>query len=179
MYELCIYNRFSSYLQTADNQFGFKKGLGCSHAIYTARNIIENFVKGGATVNICVIDISKAYDKTDHHALFIKLMQRKIPNEILLTLESNCWTCVRWGESTSAFFIIRLGVRQGSVLAPYLFAVYVNDIAGKYQIGQRSFVILYADDILILSASVCDLQNLLHKCELELKWLNMAINAKK
>ena len=86
---------------------------------------------------------------------------------------------MRWGESTSAFFIIRLGVRQGSVLAPYLFAVYVNDIAGKYQIGQRSFVILYADDILIISASVCDLQNLLHKCEIELKWLNMAINAKK
>lgn len=41
------------------------------------------------------------------------------------------------------------------------------------------FVILYADDILLISASVSDLQNLLHRCELELYWLNMAINARK
>jgi hypothetical protein len=182
VYELCVYERFQTFLTSADNQFGFKKGLGCSHAIYAVRNIVEHFVKGGATVNLCALDLSKAFDKTDHNALFIKLMQRNLPIEVLCTLENwfnNCWTCVKWRESTSSFFQIKLGVRQGSVLSPFLFAVYVNDIVGRYSIGQGTFIVLYADDILLISPSVCELQNLLYRCETELRWLNMSINAKK
>ena len=37
-------------------------------------------------------------------------------------------------------------------------------------------IILYADDILLLSPSVTRLQHLLHKCEVELAWLDMSIN---
>ena len=109
-------------------------------------------------------------------------MQRNIPIELLCTLENwfhNCWTCVKWRDSTSSFFQIKLGVRQGSVLSPTLFAVYINDIIGKSVIGKRAYIILYADDILIVSTSLCELQDLLRKCEFELKWLNMSINAKK
>jgi len=182
VYELCVYERFKNYFISSDNQFGFKKGLGCSHAIYAVRNIVEHFVKDGATVNICALDLSKAFDKTDHNALFIKLMQRNLPIEVLLTLEnwfSDCWTCIRWRESTSHFFQIKLGVRQGSVLSPFLFAVYVNEIIGRYRIGQGTFIVLYADDILLISVSICELQNLLFRCEQELQWLNMSINVKK
>ena len=35
IFEHCILDRFSSFLATLDNQFGFKKGLSCSHAIYS------------------------------------------------------------------------------------------------------------------------------------------------
>jgi len=38
---------------------------------------------------------------------------------------------------------------------------------------------LYADDILLLSPSVTYLERLLHLCENELAWLDMAINFKK
>jgi hypothetical protein len=146
------------------------------------RNIVEHFVKGGATVNLCALDLPKAFDKTDHNALFIKLMQRNLPIEVLCTLENwfnNCWTCVKWRESISSFFQIKLGVGQGSVLSPFLFAVYGNDIVGRYSVGQGTFIVLYADDILLISPSVCELQNLLYRCETELRWLNMSINAKK
>ena len=74
---------------------------------------------------------------------------------------------------------MKLGVRQGSVLSLFLFTIYVNDIIGRYVIGQRTFVVLYANDILLISISICELQNLLRICEIELKWLNMAINANK
>jgi len=30
-------DKFQSLSSTGDNQFGFKKGSGCSHAIYTCR----------------------------------------------------------------------------------------------------------------------------------------------
>ena len=41
------------------------------------------------------------------------------------------------------------------------------------------FIILYADDILLISQSVVDLEKLLHLCKRELNWLDMAINLKK
>ena len=45
--------------------------------------------------------------------------------------------------------------------------------------GRNSFVVLYADDILILTSSVSELQRLLHICENELIWLDMSINVNK
>ena len=38
--------------------------------------------------NICSIDLSKAFDKVNHHALFLKLMNRLIPNQLLNLLVS-------------------------------------------------------------------------------------------
>jgi exonuclease III len=182
VFELCILDKFKSYFSTEDNQFGFKKGLGCTHAIYTVQNIVNKFVKDGSTVNICALDLTKAFDKTNHHALFIKLMKRYIPVDLLDTLEywlSNNWSCIKWFNTFSPAFKICLGVRQGSVLSPYLFAVYLDELADRRSNGRFSYIILYADDILLVSSSLCELQILLHACERELKWLDMAINVNK
>ena len=46
VFELCILDRFSSFLTSCDNQFGFKKGIGCNHAIYTVHKLTEYFIKG-------------------------------------------------------------------------------------------------------------------------------------
>jgi len=180
VFEHCILNRFDTFLSSDDNQFGFKKGSSCSHAIFTLRNIVEHFVKGGNTVNLCSIDLSKAFDKTNHNALLIKLMKRRIPIKLLDILDfwlKNCWSCVKWNNSYSDFFKIEFGVRQGSVLSPTLFAVYLNDVVAEC--NSHSIALLYADDILLISPSVCSLQTALNDCERELKWLDMIINAKK
>ena len=60
----------SDYLTTSDNQFGFKKGMSCAHAIYTLRSAIDYYVNCGSTVNVCSIDLSKAFDRMNHHVLF-------------------------------------------------------------------------------------------------------------
>ena len=49
----------------------YKKGRGCTTAIYTVRKSIEYFVGGGSTVNICSIDLSKAFDKVIKSPCFI------------------------------------------------------------------------------------------------------------
>ena len=80
----------------------------------------------------------------------------------------------------SDMFRVDFGVRQGSVLSPFLLAVYLDDLAKlcnrKSNVG---FIILYADDILLLAPSVCELDNLFKICEHELKLLDMTINFKK
>jgi hypothetical protein len=98
LFEMAILNRFASYFISSDYQFGFKKHSSCKHAIYCVRNVIESFIANGSTVNVCALDLSKAFDRMNHYALFSKLMDRNYPNEILSILE--CWfrasiTCVR------------------------------------------------------------------------------------
>jgi hypothetical protein len=185
IFEHCILQRYKRFLCTSDNQFGFKPGLGCTHAINTVRCIVNHHIKSGSTVNICALDLSKAFDKMNHHALFIKLMNRHIPNEILSVLEnwfSCCYTCVKWYGYKSKFFAIQIGVRQGGVLSPTLFAIYLDDVVKnvcRHRYGSTLSIVLYADDVLIMSNSVQALQYLLSACETELIYLDMVINSKK
>ena len=75
----------------------------------------------------------------------------------------------------SDFIQIKFCVGQGSVLSPQLFAVYSNDIVSQLSISQRCFVVLYADDILIMAPSVCNLQQLVNACQVELDLLDMQV----
>ena len=87
-----VLENFRSYLSTSDNQFGFKKHVGCSHAIYALRSVVDYFVSNGSTVNLCSLDVSKAFDRLNLYALFSKLIDRFIPVNIILLL-FNWYSC--------------------------------------------------------------------------------------
>jgi len=58
-------------LSTSPLQFGFKKKLGIRHALYVLTSTVEYIVKNGSTVNVALLDISKAFDNVHH----IKLLR--------------------------------------------------------------------------------------------------------
>ena len=62
IFEHAVLVRFADYFTTSDHQFGFKKNLSCSHAIYCVRNVVDRYVNNGSTVNICTVDLSKDFD---------------------------------------------------------------------------------------------------------------------
>ena len=123
-----------------------------------------------------------AFDKVNHHALVIKLMKRHVPIKLLNLLVywlENCFSCVKWDGILSHAFKFEFGVRQGSVLSPFLFDIYLDDLIDFRRSNYSNFVILYADDIMLLTRSVCELQRMLTAREHELSWLDMSINSKK
>ena len=83
------------------------------------------------------------------------------------------------GRTSTQISSVMFGVRQGSVLAPFLFAVFLNELSDTCNLDRNRFIVLYADDILLISLSIANLENLIHLCERELNWLDMAINYKK
>jgi len=109
-------------------------------------------------------------------------MKRQLLVKLLRILESlltQCYSRIRWNNVTTVNFAVNFGVTQGSVLSPFLFAIYLDDLC-KLCVGERSrFIVVYADDIMLISPSVVEIERLLHACENELNWLDMAINFKK
>ena len=57
-------------------------------SIYSVRKVVDHCVNGGSTVNVCLLDLSKAYDKMNHFGLYIKLMNRSIAVQVLSVLEN-------------------------------------------------------------------------------------------
>ena len=70
-------------------------------------------------------------------------------------------------------------MRQGSVLSPFLFAIYIDDLVALCKPNSKLYIILYADDIILIAPTITSLEKLLHNCELELNRLDMVINFKK
>ena len=141
-------------------------------------------------MNLCSVDLCKAFDKINHFALFLKLLKRGLPKQFIAILI--CWysklsSRVKWGDSFSKRIFLTSGVRQGGVLSPFLFNVLVDDVLdvlgttkrGCYMkwICMNSF--MYADDLIILAISLSDLEYLLNLCVGVFKTLGMEINTKK
>ena len=80
--------------------------------------------------------------------------------------------CVKWGKVVSNCFGISNGVRQGGILSPNLFALYMNKLSrllvmsnvGCYIDGQCMNHLMYADDIFILAPTAIAMQQLLDIC---------------
>ena len=67
---------------------------------------------------------------------------------------------------------------RAQFIAPFLFAVFLDELSDTCNLDRNRFIVVNADDILLISTSVVNLENLIHLCEWELNWLDMAINYK-
>ena len=176
LFESVLIDLFGSHLCSDRLQFGFKSKSSCSHAIFTLRTITDHYVRNGATVTVCALDISKAFDRVDHFALMRLLTERQLPRNfisILLDWFRKCYASVRWGGVYSHFFPILAGVRQGGLLLPLLFAIYMDSLCIRLRscgLGCRLLdeffgCLLYADDIVLVTHSVNVMRIMLDICE--------------
>ena len=98
---------------------------------------------------------------------------------LLIYENQNCK--VKWGGQTSEPFDVKNGVRQGGVCSAILFAVYIDDLIGNLRksgigcsiLGQYYGILVFADDIVLLSGSRNGLQCMVDICSNFVKKRNL------
>ena len=85
-------------------------------------------------IYFCFIDYAKAFDCVDHSKLWKMLKEMGIPDHVtclLINLYAGQEATVRTGHGTTDWFQIGKGVRQGCMLSPCFFNLYVEYIMRK------------------------------------------------
>lgn len=190
IFEICLLAKINTLLDSHPRQLGFKRNFNCSLGIYAVKRTVQYFCGRGSTVNLCSVDVKKAFDKTNNYRLLAKLFDRGLPVRVILLLKrwlENSVIRVKWNNTLSYPVKLTAGVRQGSVLSPTFFNLYVNDllnILAHSNIGcfynrvcLNSF--MYADDIMLLAITVTDLQKLVSLCANFLEDVDLSVNSSK
>ena len=190
LFDILIIDKYGNCFKTSDMQFGFKKDhstVMCT-AIYI--ETINYYRQRNSNVFSCLLDASKAFDKVHFGKLFKMLMKRKLPAVItryLLDSYMRQELCVLWNSHKSRYFNVSNGVKQGGVLSPILFTVYIDDLLLLLKAAKlgchvnHTYVgaLCYADDITLLSPSLRALNKMITICELFAKKYYITFNIKK
>ena len=69
-FEFVLIEICAQFLSCDELQFGFKKGFGCSEAMFALRSTIDYFKDRGSSILVAALDISKAFDTVNHYKLY-------------------------------------------------------------------------------------------------------------
>lgn len=167
-------------------QFGFRKNYSTiDAATKLVTSIFESWEDFHDAVGI-FCDLSKAFDCVDHVSLLKKLQHYGVRNKALKLIESylgNRKQSVIINGEVSEALSVTIGVPQGSILGPFLFIVYINDL--PFLVEKLADIVLYADDTSLIfktsrkNLSCSDINLVLTNIKFWFDANNLALNSKK
>jgi len=157
-------------------QFGYKAGHSTTMCTGIVQETIQYYLSGNSEVYVVLLDASKAFDRLNHAKLFEKLFNKgmcPLALRFIINQYNNQVMQVKWDSSISDKFNVCNGIKQGGVLSPLLFSVYMDDLLKKLEanklgchIGHRcSGAFAYADDITLLAPTRQGMENMLKVCD--------------
>jgi hypothetical protein len=187
VYTTILNQRLSNWAEKhnvlAEEQGGFRPGRGCDDQLFVLTEMIKIQKLDKKKVFACFIDVKKAYDRVWRNGLWHKIHRSGVQGKmwrVIYNLYETTQSAVLIGRSLTDWFDINVGVRQGDVLSPILFSLFINGIADDIKkrglgiklvarIGDSWIdvataeigILLYADDIVLLAESESELQSMM------------------
>ena len=131
--------------------------------------------ENGSKLYVCFLDVKKTFDCVWHDGLFYKLYNSGINKtfcRLIVDMYTDMFSCVRSRNYKSSWFPVLQGTRQGGVISPFLYLVYINDLIYEIELSALGFCIYgiscgsptVADDMLVGAYSVNCLIQMLVLC---------------
>ena len=145
------------------SQFGFRVGKGTVDAIFVVRQMIEKTKEHNANLHFNFIDFKAALDTIWREALWKIMLHVGIPPKIVILIkkiyeDTKC--TVQIGGKLTDFFPVKVGSRQGCIMSPMLFSIFLDYIMREIKcldqqlnLNTRMLTdIRYTDDTTFISA---------------------------
>ena len=157
-----------------EEQAGFRAGRSTIDHIYTLLSVIQkSLAQKKSKVYIAFIDYLKAFDSVDRDKLWECMVKKGLSTKMLRILKSmyeNVSCCVRCGIDYTDFFDSPAGVKQGCLMSPKIFCLFISEVAEELKKDEERGIrlddmvtdivsLLFADDVALVSHSVVGLQN--------------------
>ena len=140
------------------------------------KEVVKYYTSRKGQVYCCLLDATKAFDRVRFDKLFSILQTRGLPNgviRLLMDMYRRQKVRTTWGGSHSSTFTTINGVRQGGVLSPILFAIYIDVLLDRLEssgigcyVGDEYMGALgSADDLSLLAPTLYSLKCMIRICE--------------
>ena len=156
----------------SEEQAGFRKGRSTVEQLCNLRIICEKYREHDLPLHLMFIDFKKAFDRVWQEALWNSMRVYNIGNKLTNLIEAlynKASSAVVTQDGIGEWFRTTVGVRQGCLLSPVLFNIFLERIMqdtlentmATVKVGGRSIDNLrFADDIALISGSQQELQGL-------------------
>ena len=150
------------------NQFGCRRKLGADMAIFVTQSLIDETLTSTSTLLIQHVDLSQAYNRVSRVSLWCKLWKLGIRGNLwkaIISTYEHPTEEIKLGSPPWASFSLSEGLRQGSVLSPLLFIIFVDELLkllenskkGACFNGVHTPVISYVDDLQLIATTWANL----------------------
>lgn len=186
-----VNNRLQSFIDevgvVGPEQVGFKKGCSTIDHIFVLNALIELYLFKKKRIYAGFVDYKKAFDSIRRVDLWRKLLKCSVNGKmfnVIFNLYKHAKSCVSKDGKLSNYCSCSVGVRQGENLSPLLFAIFLHDLEDSLSLEfdglsslsemtnrfidnddplsyLRLYVLLYADDTILLAESETELQRCL------------------
>ncbi|RUA06843.1 MAG: hypothetical protein DSY43_01110, partial [Gammaproteobacteria bacterium] len=176
-----------------EGQAGFRRGYSTIDNIFVLHSVIQKYLARHKKVYIAFVDYKKAFDMIDRTILWDVLKRNGISGRmyyILKAMYCSVQSCVRCDSGCSEYFACTKGLKQGCVLSSFLFTLMVQEILssvckyGRHGIQlhpdvTQIFILMFADDVALVSDTVLGLQNQLDVLQKHSDKCGLSINLDK